>query len=680
MAFKVLTFTQLHLNKPPPAVPPSATLSPNQLLVYEGTDAEKNDEFIKASFTPPGGAKVVGFVKKSDCIEIAEDIPRPEINQTNFVIECFAAERAFNFEPDIISHWVVSAELLIARAVIETGIKNVGVTEGSDGVGPLRVTTAEWDDFLKNCAPKLVDGRTAADRDRPMMQIRGAAWRMHTLSKAISEAMRAKGVGATATVKVDGVEEVAEAPFMPTYQDLAHAYLLDDPQAAVAIIEARADPANLTKKLDQILVGLDAKKLAAQFASRAGFFGAPEARTLDKFLTATSDALSKALAGAAGVIGTLAKPEDRPTPPKPIEIVMKPVDQSDVAQHPAGNPVPFAGINTPLNQTFWPIITGHAQALMITYRTKAGKLVGGNRGRCFFADRSNGKRHHVGVDLFCRNNDVVVACAPGKIVNFYKFYRTKAGEDSFALFVAHDGVVINYGEVKANARTEFKWKIGDTVVAGQPIARVSTTDMIHLEAYVPGVTVNARWLANGSKPASLLDPTLLLLALAENGTRILPGGGHTLPGNGASAQVAVEGKPVDITDDDLMTLARTLFGEARGESSLGREAVAHAIMNRVRTKFRGNTPAEVCLSNKQFSCWNKDDPNRNKIIALLPGSSAVFDECVEIADRVLKSQLSDNTGGARHYHNKSVRPDWSTHPKARRTAVIGNHIFYADVP
>src|SRR5688500_12953432 len=214
MAFKVLTFTQLHLNKPPPAVPPSATLSPNQLLVYEGTDAEKNDDFIKASFTPPGGAKVVGFVKKSDCIEIAEDIPRPEINQTNFVIECFAAERAFNFEPDIISHWVVSAELLIARAVIETGIKNVGVTEGSDGVGPLRVTTAEWDDFLKNCAPKLVDGRTAADRDRPMMQIRGAAWRMHTLSKAISEAMRAKGVGATATVKVDGVEEVAEAPFM----------------------------------------------------------------------------------------------------------------------------------------------------------------------------------------------------------------------------------------------------------------------------------------------------------------------------------------------------------------------------------------------------------------------------------------------------------------------------------
>jgi hypothetical protein len=678
MAFKVLTFTQIHLNKPPPAVPPSATLSPNQLLAYEGTDAEKNDEFIKVGFTPPGAAKVVGFVKKSDCIEIAEAIPRPEFDPNGFVAECFAVERAFNVESDIISHWVVSGELLVARAVIETGIKNVGVTAGSDGVGPLRVTTAEWNDFLKN-GGKLVDGRTAADRDHPTLQVRGAAWRMHTYSKAISEAMRARGVGTTATIKVGEDEEFVEAPFMPTNQDLAHAYLLDDPQAAVAIIEARADPSNLRKKLDRILVGLDPEKLAVQFASRAGFFGAPEARTLDKFLIATSDALGKALAGAAGEIGTRKK-EELPTPPKPVEVVMKPVDQGDVAQHPAGKPVPFAAINTPLNQTFWPIITSHPQALMVTYRTKAGKLVGGNRGRCFFADRHNGKRHHVGVDLFCRNNDVVVACAPGKIVNFYKFYRTKAGEDSFALFVAHDGVVINYGEVKANARTEFRWRIGDTVVAGQPIARVSTTDMIHLEAYVPGVTVNARWLANGSKPASLLDPTLLLLALAANGTRILPGGGHTLPGNGTSAQVAVEGKPVDIADDDLMTLARTLFGEARGESSAGREAVAHVIMNRVRTGFRGSTPAEVCLSKMQFSCWNKNDPNRSKIIALLPGSSAVFDECVEIADRVLKNQLSDSTGGARHYHAKSVTPDWSRHPKARKTVVIGNHIFYADVP
>jgi hypothetical protein len=69
--------------------------------------------------------------------------------------------------------------------VIETGIKNAGVTSGSDGVGPLRVTTAEWDDFLAN-GGSLVEGRTKADRDHPILQVRGAAWRMHTYSKAIS--------------------------------------------------------------------------------------------------------------------------------------------------------------------------------------------------------------------------------------------------------------------------------------------------------------------------------------------------------------------------------------------------------------------------------------------------------------------------------------------------------------
>ncbi len=39
--------------------------------------------------------------------------------------------------------------------------------------------------------------------------------------------------------------------------------------------------------------------------------------------------------------------------------------------------------------------------------------------------------------------------------------------------------------------------------------------MLHLEAYTPGTTKNARWYAGGSRPENLLDPSqLLLLALA----------------------------------------------------------------------------------------------------------------------------------------------------------------------
>jgi hypothetical protein len=196
------------------------------------------------------------------------------------------------------------------------------------------------------------------------------------------------------------------------------------------------------------------------------------------------------------------------------------VTPTNVAAIPAGNPVPFAALAMPISNKFWPVITSDLQAMVVCHQTTSGSIVGGNA-RHFFADRSGGARHHVGVDVFCREGDVVVACADGKIVNFYSFYtRPTTGEATFALFIAHDGAVINYGEVRANAAQEFDWSIGDTVVAGQKIARVSGTAMIHFETYVPGTTKNHRWLAGEPRPAPLLNPTKLLLSLVAGGIRI----------------------------------------------------------------------------------------------------------------------------------------------------------------
>lgn len=70
---------------------------------------------------------------------------------------------------------------------------------------------------------------------------------------------------------------------------------------------------------------------------------------------------------------------------------------------------------------------------------------------------------------------------------------------------------------------------------------------------------------------------------------------------------------------DTDILARTIYGEARGESISGQEAIASVILNRVAFAKRrgrywwGNTIAGVCLAPWQFSCWNENDPNR-KII------------------------------------------------------------------
>lgn len=126
-------------------------------------------------------------------------------------------------------------------------------------------------------------------------------------------------------------------------------------------------------------------------------------------------------------------------------------------------------------------------------------------------------------------------------------------------------------------------------------------------------------------------------------------------------------------------LARTLYGEARGESVRGKEAVACVIVNRFkRAEARGgywwgNTIEAVCLKPWQFSCWNESDPNRKKLEAVEPGQK-VFDTCLRIAKRAVSGCLEDITKGATHYHTKTVTPVWS---RGRpMCAEIGNHQFY----
>jgi murein DD-endopeptidase MepM/ murein hydrolase activator NlpD len=125
------------------------------------------------------------------------------------------------------------------------------------------------------------------------------------------------------------------------------------------------------------------------------------------------------------------------------------------------------------------------------------------------------------MDIFCVEGNVVLAIANGTIVNYYPFY-----EGTNALFIAHDGVVVNYGEVMPGAEEKFNWNLSQkknlNVQAGQPIALVGRLNMIHFEAYRPNTTKNARWMQDGSAaPADLLNPTKLLLGLAAKAIRVV---------------------------------------------------------------------------------------------------------------------------------------------------------------
>lgn len=135
-------------------------------------------------------------------------------------------------------------------------------------------------------------------------------------------------------------------------------------------------------------------------------------------------------------------------------------------------------------------------------------------------------------------------------------------------------------------------------------------------------------------------------------------------------------------DPDVDTLARTLWGEARGEGLRGLEAVAAVVMNRVaRTAARGGywwgaTVREVCRKRWQFSCWNEGDPSRPKLLAV-DGDDREFALCLRIARRAVRGTLEDRTGGATHYHARHVHPAWAAGRVP--SAEIGHHLFYNDV-
>lgn len=134
-------------------------------------------------------------------------------------------------------------------------------------------------------------------------------------------------------------------------------------------------------------------------------------------------------------------------------------------------------------------------------------------------------------------------------------------------------------------------------------------------------------------------------------------------------------------DEDILDFARTLWGEARGETDAGMAAVACVIINRFENKkwYSGRTLGETAKFKvkgskyHQFSCWNADDPNRNKMLKLtyveLKRELAII--------RTLLNDYQDITHGADHYHAKNCFPAWARGKKP--CAVIGNHLFYNDI-
>lgn len=127
--------------------------------------------------------------------------------------------------------------------------------------------------------------------------------------------------------------------------------------------------------------------------------------------------------------------------------------------------------------------------------------------------------------------------------------------------------------------------------------------------------------------------------------------------------------------DAIETLARTIWGEARGEPHLGQEAVANVVINRVRTPcWWGDSVISVCRAPWQFSCWNEDDPNRAKLLAVT-ADDREFAAILRIAREACAGELPDLTNGANSYYAIGApMPAWAR--DAALTLVVGHHRFY----
>lgn len=132
--------------------------------------------------------------------------------------------------------------------------------------------------------------------------------------------------------------------------------------------------------------------------------------------------------------------------------------------------------------------------------------------------------------------------------------------------------------------------------------------------------------------------------------------------------------------EDLDILARTIFGEARGElvkktgGMKSLHAVAWVVKNRLKAKMYGNTITEVCKKPWQFSCWNPNDPNR-KLLEKIAIDNKLLQTCTLAALEVLNDVVPDLTDGADHYHHYLIGPPYWT-MAMQKTIKIGAHIFY----
>lgn len=130
---------------------------------------------------------------------------------------------------------------------------------------------------------------------------------------------------------------------------------------------------------------------------------------------------------------------------------------------------------------------------------------------------------------------------------------------------------------------------------------------------------------------------------------------------------------------DLEILAKTIWGEARGEPLEGQKAIACVVLNRLNSGIRwwGTDARSICLTPYQFSCWLKSDPNRPKLMAATPETDPIYAQCLSVSAAAMAGALADNTRGADSYKRIGSPAKWAL--ALSPVITIGKHEFYITI-
>jgi len=128
--------------------------------------------------------------------------------------------------------------------------------------------------------------------------------------------------------------------------------------------------------------------------------------------------------------------------------------------------------------------------------------------------------------------------------------------------------------------------------------------------------------------------------------------------------------------EDRDYIIRTIVFEASGEEEVGKAAVAHVILNRLRTGRWGDTVKDVVTHPWQFEPWM----TKKQQIQNLSSRDPRYRDAARIADGVLSGARPDPTAGATHFLNPIIvreRRDGTLPAWAQGVGQpIGNHTFF----